>query len=74
MTLNRGFTNEGDRIIDYLVRIYASIIHGRRAYIHASQENGIFEAIDKQYLRKVIFGIYLVRSDVLGDSLVLCSV
>jgi hypothetical protein len=68
MTLNRGFTNEGDRIIDYLVRIHASIFHGRCAYIHVSQENGIFEAIDKQYLRKVIFGIYLVRSDVLGDS------
>ncbi|KAG2750609.1 DNA-binding protein [Suillus brevipes Sb2] len=44
MTLNRGFTNEGDRIIDYL-------------------ENGIFEAIDKQYLRKVIFGIYLDSKD-----------
>ncbi|KAG1827598.1 HORMA domain-containing protein [Suillus subaureus] len=44
MTLNRGFTNEGDRIIDYL-------------------ENGIFEAIDKQYLRKVIFGIYLDSND-----------
>ncbi|KAG1741980.1 HORMA domain-containing protein [Suillus lakei] len=38
MTLNRGFTNEGDRIIDYL-------------------------AIDKQYLRKVIFGIYLDSKD-----------
>ncbi|KAG1759978.1 HORMA domain-containing protein [Suillus occidentalis] len=44
MTLNRGFTNEGDRIIDYL-------------------ENGIFDAIDKQYLRKVIFGIYLDSKD-----------
>ncbi|KAG1719892.1 HORMA domain-containing protein [Suillus paluster] len=44
MTLNRGFTNEGDRIIDYL-------------------ENGIFEAVDKQYLRKVIFGIYLDSKD-----------
>ncbi|KAG2036479.1 HORMA domain-containing protein [Suillus americanus] len=44
MTLNRGFTNEGDRIIDYL-------------------ENGIFEAIEKQYLRKVIFGIYLDSKD-----------
>lgn len=69
MTLNRGFTNEGDRIIDYLVRIYPSILHDRRAYIHVSQENGIFEAIDKQYLRKVIFGIYLVRLDILRYSL-----
>ena len=34
MTLNRGFTNEGDRIIDYLVRIYASILHSTCAYIH----------------------------------------
>ncbi|OAX34543.1 DNA-binding protein [Rhizopogon vinicolor AM-OR11-026] len=43
-TLNRGFTNEGDRMIDYL-------------------ENGIFEAVEKQYLQKVIFGIYLDSND-----------
>ncbi|KAG2139105.1 uncharacterized protein EDB93DRAFT_1253173 [Suillus bovinus] len=32
-------------------------------YIHVSQENGIFDAIDKQYLQKVIFGIYLDSKD-----------
>ncbi|KAI6127737.1 HORMA domain-containing protein [Pisolithus thermaeus] len=41
MNLKRGFTNEGDKILDYL-------------------EHGIFDAIEKQYLRKFIFGIYLV--------------
>ncbi|KAG9312996.1 hypothetical protein JVU11DRAFT_6434 [Chiua virens] len=41
MSLKRGFTNEGDRILDYL-------------------EKGIFDAIEKQYLRRFIFAIYLV--------------
>ncbi|KIJ69131.1 hypothetical protein HYDPIDRAFT_172597 [Hydnomerulius pinastri MD-312] len=44
MNLKRGFTNEGDRILDYL-------------------EKGIFEAIEKQYLRRFIFAIYLDNKD-----------
>ncbi|KAF9246385.1 HORMA domain-containing protein [Melanogaster broomeanus] len=44
MNLKRGFTNEGDRILDYL-------------------EKGIFEAIEKQYLRRFIFAIYLDSKD-----------
>ncbi|KAG6376283.1 hypothetical protein JVT61DRAFT_2261 [Boletus reticuloceps] len=44
MSLKRGFTNEGDRILDYL-------------------EKGIFEAIEKQYLRRFIFAIYLDHKD-----------
>lgn len=44
MNLKRGFTNEGDKILDYL-------------------EHGIFDAIEKQYLRKFIFGIYLDGDD-----------
>lgn len=44
MNLKRGFTNEGDKILDYL-------------------EHGIFDAIEKQYLRKFIFGIYLDGED-----------
>ncbi|KAF8559714.1 hypothetical protein OG21DRAFT_1402333 [Imleria badia] len=44
MSLKRGFTNEGDRILDYL-------------------EKGIFEAIEKQYLRRFIFAIYLDSKD-----------
>ncbi|KAH7923473.1 hypothetical protein BV22DRAFT_1169347 [Leucogyrophana mollusca] len=44
MNVNRGFTNEGDRIMDYL-------------------ELGIFDAIEKQYLRSFIFAIYLDSKD-----------
>ncbi|KAF9227764.1 hypothetical protein BS17DRAFT_693612 [Gyrodon lividus] len=44
MNLKRGFTNEGDRILDYL-------------------EKGIFEAIEKQYLRRFVFAIYLDSKD-----------
>ncbi|KAI6109671.1 HORMA domain-containing protein [Pisolithus sp. B1] len=44
MNLKRGFTNEGDKILDYL-------------------EHGIFDAIEKQYLRKFVFGIYLDGDD-----------
>ncbi|KAL4074882.1 HORMA domain-containing protein [Scleroderma yunnanense] len=44
MNLKRGFTNEGDKILDYL-------------------EHGIFEAIEKQYLRRFIFAIYLDGHD-----------
>jgi len=34
------------------------------AYMHPSliQEHGIFDAIEKQYLSRFIFAIYLVRS------------
>ncbi|KAG6330851.1 hypothetical protein ID866_8238 [Astraeus odoratus] len=44
MSLKRGFTNEGDKILNYL-------------------EHGIFDAIQKQYLRKFIFAIYLDSHD-----------
>ncbi|EGN95602.1 hypothetical protein SERLA73DRAFT_162415 [Serpula lacrymans var. lacrymans S7.3] len=44
MHINRGFTNEGDRIMDYL-------------------EHGIFDALQKQYLRRFIFAIYLDSKD-----------
>ncbi|KAI6150632.1 HORMA domain-containing protein [Pisolithus tinctorius] len=44
MNLKRGFTNEGDKLLDYL-------------------EHGIFDAIEKQYLRKFIFAIYLDGND-----------
>ncbi|EAU88835.2 hypothetical protein CC1G_13888 [Coprinopsis cinerea okayama7 len=41
MTMVRGYTDEADRILNYL-------------------ENGIFDALEKQYLRSFIFAIYLV--------------
>ncbi|KZT09612.1 HORMA-domain-containing protein [Laetiporus sulphureus 93-53] len=44
MTVTRGFTEEADRLLDYL-------------------ENGIFDALQKQYLRSCIFAVYLDSQD-----------
>ncbi|RPD66479.1 hypothetical protein L227DRAFT_649196 [Lentinus tigrinus ALCF2SS1-6] len=44
MTVTRGFTEEADKLLDYL-------------------ENGIFDALSKQYLRSFIFAIYLDDQD-----------
>ncbi|KAF8637324.1 hypothetical protein AX17_002826 [Amanita inopinata Kibby_2008] len=44
MTMTRGYTEEADRILDYL-------------------EYGIFDALQKQYLRSFIFAIYLDSKD-----------
>ncbi|KAG2020134.1 hypothetical protein CC2G_005502 [Coprinopsis cinerea AmutBmut pab1-1] len=44
MTMVRGYTDEADRILNYL-------------------ENGIFDALEKQYLRSFIFAIYLDSKD-----------
>ncbi|KAI9446297.1 HORMA domain-containing protein [Lactarius indigo] len=43
-TINRGWSAEADKLLDYL-------------------ENGIFDAIEKQYLRSFIFAIYLDPED-----------
>nr|QHB50184.1 meiosis-specific protein hop1 [Sparassis latifolia] len=44
MTVTRGFTEEADKLLDYL-------------------EHGIFDALQKQYLRSFIFAIYLDNQD-----------
>ncbi|KAG9226586.1 hypothetical protein CCMSSC00406_0006189 [Pleurotus cornucopiae] len=44
MTMSRGYTDEADKILNYL-------------------EHGIFDAVEKQYLRSFIFGIYLDSND-----------
>ncbi|KAJ7766735.1 HORMA domain-containing protein [Mycena metata] len=44
MTMTRGFTDEADRILNYL-------------------EHGIFDALQKQYLRSFVFAIYLDEKD-----------
>ncbi|KAI0768437.1 HORMA domain-containing protein [Irpex lacteus] len=44
MTVSRGYTEEADKLLDYL-------------------ENGIFDALQKQYLRSFIFAIYLDNDD-----------
>ncbi|PCH37883.1 hypothetical protein WOLCODRAFT_96043 [Wolfiporia cocos MD-104 SS10] len=44
MTVTRGFTEEADKLLDYL-------------------EHGVFDAVEKQYLRSCIFAIYLDNQD-----------
>ncbi|TFK54684.1 DNA-binding protein [Heliocybe sulcata] len=44
MTVTRGFTEEADKLLDFL-------------------ENGIFDALQKQYLRSFIFAVYLDQQD-----------
>ncbi|KIM33115.1 hypothetical protein M408DRAFT_325939 [Serendipita vermifera MAFF 305830] len=44
MTVKRGFSQEGDEILDYL-------------------EKGAFDALEKQYLRRLIFALYIDKED-----------
>lgn len=56
--MSRGYTDEADRIINYLVcfSVVVTLIPSDLV-----QEYGIFDALEKQYLRKFMFAIYLVR-------------
>ena len=59
MTVSRGYTEEADKLLDYLVSSYILCVY----FIYIKivwQENGIFDALQKQYLRSFIFAIYLV--------------
>jgi meiosis-specific protein len=60
-TITRGWSAEADKLLDYLVRLfdYSGVIHSLTFLV--LKENGIFDAIEKQYLRSFIFAIYLVR-------------
>ncbi|PVG04477.1 hypothetical protein CPB86DRAFT_693520 [Serendipita vermifera] len=44
MTVKRGFSQEGDEILDYL-------------------EKGAFDALEKQYLRRMVFALYIDKED-----------
>ena len=47
MAVRRGFSSEGDLLLDYL-------------------EKGVFHALEKQYLKRFILALYLVRSPLLS--------
>lgn len=64
MTVTRGFTEEADKLLDYLVRNSRAYMRLLRIILTVVQENGIFDALQKQYLRSFIFAIYLVRLSV----------
>jgi hypothetical protein len=61
-TITRGWSAEADKLLDYLVRLfdYSGIVLSLTYLV--PKENGIFDAIKKQYLRSFIFAIYLVRA------------
>jgi hypothetical protein len=56
--VKRGHTPEADKLLDYLVRMSWHEKHLPTA--PRPQEKGIFEALDKQYLKSFIFAIYMV--------------
>ena len=47
MAVRRGFSSEGDLLLDYL-------------------EKGVFHALEKQYLKRFILALYLVRNPLLS--------
>jgi meiosis-specific protein HOP1 len=61
-TMTRGYTEEADRILNYLVTYPHITSRGstEAMFFFPSQEYGIFDALQKQYLRSFIFAIYLV--------------
>ena len=65
MTLIPGFTQEADRLMDYLARfpIYNSMWFILKPMLW-SQELGIFDALKKEYLKTFIFAIYLVSTSI----------
>ena len=68
MTVTRGWSAEADRLLDYLVRDCNYLSFHARYHQALHQEHGIFDAIEKQYLRSLIFAIYLVRCLYLQSS------
>lgn len=63
MTVKRGFSLEGDEILDYLVRIKelpCCAVRLLRTNEFPSQEKGAFDALEKQYLKRMIFALYIV--------------
>jgi hypothetical protein len=69
MTVTRGYTEEADKLLNYLVGVF--VLYSRFCLNLSMQEYGIFDALKKQYLRSFIFAIYLVRalSSILMESL-----
>lgn len=66
--MTRGYTDEADRILNYLVRIMPYF--PLKLKLTPFKEFGIFDALQRQYLRSFIFAIYLV-SDLPFPALVL---
>lgn len=59
MTVTRGYTEEADKLLDYLVSPASVCVHTPFDTI-LLQEKGIFDALQHRYLRSFIFAIYLV--------------
>lgn len=58
-TIRKGWTNEGDKLLGYLVGC-SKPSQLMKLFILFTQEEGIFDALEKQYLRSFIFAVYLV--------------
>ena len=61
MTVTRGFTEEADKLLDYLVgKLVTKCYKLTKYWYRYLQEHGVFDALQKQYLRSFIFAVYLV--------------
>ena len=65
-TLARGYTDEADRLLNYLV--YAPLSDLTILPHLSRKEYGIFDALEKRYLRSFIFAVYLVWASLIHLS------
>lgn len=56
MTIKRGFTDEADQLLNCLVFAQDLFV----ALLTSLQERGIFDALERQYLKSFVFAIHLV--------------
>lgn len=56
MTIKRGFTDEADQLLNCLVLTRDPFL----ILLTFPQERGIFDALEREYLKSFVFAIYLV--------------
>lgn len=56
MTIKRGFTDEADQLLNCLVLTRDPFL----TLLTSLQERGIFDALEREYLKSFVFAIYLV--------------
>ena len=59
-TVKRGFSTEADKLLNYLVR-HSQYTKETLNQSTSLKEKGVFDAIERQYLKSFVFAVYLVR-------------
>ncbi|KAJ6531600.1 HORMA domain-containing protein [Mycena vulgaris] len=68
--MTRGYTDEADKILNYLVSLFYRSFEIKTITLTFHQEYGIFDALQKRYLRSFVFAIYLVSFSYIIHSIV----